>query len=164
MLWNILCVQLLWLLWIVVVFVICLQHSVLSFGKHGLHFPGYLLLDCLTRSLNSILLPLKTSFKLWFLRNFNIGSCWNVVNKIVRSCRPEVLHNKDVLKNFANFTGKHPCHSLFLMRLQAYSFYSFLRATFLKNTSEWLLLFGLLFNRCCCFWNVFFMSGSKWIK
>ena len=159
MLWNILYVKLLWLLWIVVVFIICLQRSVLSFGKHGLHFPGYLVLDCLTRSLNSILLPLRTSFKLWFLRSFNIGSCWNDVNKIVRSCRPEVLHNKNVLKNFANFTGKHPCHSLFLMKLQAHSFYSFLRIIFLQNASEWLLLYGLVFNRCCCFWNVFFMSG-----
>ena len=55
-------------------------------------------LDCLATLLNSILLPLKISFKLWFLRNGNIRSCWNVLNKIFRSCLPKVLHSKGVLK------------------------------------------------------------------
>ena len=31
----------------------------------------------------------------------------------VRSSRPEVLYKKDVLKNFAKFTGKPLCQSLF---------------------------------------------------
>ena len=30
-----------------------------------------------------------------------------------------VLYKKAVLKNFSNFTGKHPCWSLFLIKLQA---------------------------------------------
>ena len=33
--------------------------------------------------------------------------------KSYRSSRPEVLCKKDVLGNFAKFTGKHPCQSLF---------------------------------------------------
>ena len=37
-----------------------------------------------------------------------------------RSSRPEVFCKKDVLKNFAIFTGKHLCHSLFLIKLQAW--------------------------------------------
>ena len=32
---------------------------------------------------------------------------------------PEVFCKKGVLKNFANFTGKHLCWSLFLIKLQA---------------------------------------------
>ena len=56
-------------------------------------------LDCLATLLNSILLKIvKISFKLWFLRNGNIRSCWNVLNKIFRSCLPKVLHSKGVLK------------------------------------------------------------------
>ena len=32
---------------------------------------------------------------------------------------PEVFYKKRVFKNFAKFTGKHLCQSLFLMKLQA---------------------------------------------
>ena len=44
-----------------------------------------------------------------------------------RSSRPEVLCKKDFLKNFAKFTGKHLCHSLFFnkvagLRAQACNF------------------------------------------
>ena len=34
----------------------------------------------------------------------------------------EVFYKKNVLKNFAKFTGKHMCQSLFLMKLQAEAF------------------------------------------
>ena len=37
----------------------------------------------------------------------------------VRSSRPEVFCEKGVLRNFAKFTGKHLCQSLFLIKLQA---------------------------------------------
>ena len=33
---------------------------------------------------------------------------------------PEVFHKKAVLKNFATFTGKHLCWSLFLIKLEAF--------------------------------------------
>ena len=35
-----------------------------------------------------------------------------------RSSRPEMFCKKGVLKNFAIFTGKHLCWSLFLIKLQ----------------------------------------------
>ena len=35
-----------------------------------------------------------------------------------RSSRPEVFCKNGVLKNFATFTGKHLCQSLFLIKLQ----------------------------------------------
>ena len=35
---------------------------------------------------------------------------------IFRSSRPEVLYKKGVLRNFAKFTGKHLCQSLFFNR------------------------------------------------
>ena len=36
-----------------------------------------------------------------------------------RSSRSQMFFKIDVLKNFANFTGKHLCWSLFLIKLQA---------------------------------------------
>ena len=44
---------------------------------------------------------------------------------------PEVFCKKGVLKNFANFTGKHLCWSIFLIMLQALN-----PATFLKRESN----------------------------
>ena len=35
----------------------------------------------------------------------------------------EVFHEKGVLKNFSNFTGKHLCRSLFLAKLQAFGWF-----------------------------------------
>ena len=39
--------------------------------------------------------------------------------EVFRSSRPEVFCKKGVLRNFAKFTGKHLCQSLFLIKLQA---------------------------------------------
>ena len=39
----------------------------------------------------------------------------------LRSSRPEVFCKKVVLKNFAKFTEKHLCQSLFLIKLQAFT-------------------------------------------
>ena len=57
----------------------------------------------------------------------------------------QVFFKIDVLKNFANFTGKHQCWSLFLIKLQAWGrlqhrcfpvkFTRFSRTSFLQNTS-----------------------------
>ena len=41
------------------------------------------------------------------------------VTKKFRSSRPEVFCKKDVCRNFAKFTGKLLCQSLFLIKLQA---------------------------------------------
>ena len=43
-----------------------------------------------------------------------------------RSSRPGVLCKNGVLENFAKFTGKRLCHSLFLIKLQASS-YNFIK-------------------------------------
>ena len=65
---------------------------------------------------------------------------------------PEVFCKKGVLKNFANFTGKHLCWSLFQAcsfikkRLQQWcfpvKFTKFLRTSILKNICERLILFN----------------------
>ena len=39
--------------------------------------------------------------------------------KVNRSGRPEVFCEKAVLRNFAKFTGKHLCQSLFSIKLEA---------------------------------------------
>ena len=49
---------------------------------------------------------------------------------------PELFYIKAVLKNFAIFTGKHLCRSLFLIQNVA----KFSRAPILKNIYEILLL------------------------
>ena len=36
---------------------------------------------------------------------------------MIRSSRPEAFYEKDVLRNFAKFTGKHLCHGLFFNKL-----------------------------------------------
>ena len=46
---------------------------------------------------------------------------------------PEVFRKKDVLKNFKNFTGKHLCWSIFLIKLQTCG-------SVLKNICKRLLL------------------------
>ena len=49
-------------------------------------------------------------------------------NKSKRSSRLQMFFKKGVLKNFANFIGKHLCRSLFLLKLQT------LRLEIFKNT------------------------------
>ena len=71
-----------------------------------------------------------------------------------RSSLPEVLCEKDVLKNFAKFKGKHLCQGLFFTKVfynsikeetlaQVFSseFYEIFKITpFLKEYLRWLLL------------------------
>ena len=45
-----------------------------------------------------------------------------------------MFFKKGVLKNFAVFTEKHLCWSLFLIKLQAFRASKFLRRAFLQNT------------------------------
>ena len=70
---------------------------------------------------------------------------------LFRSSNQRCSVKKDVLKTFANFTGKHLCWSLFLITLQVFEgfpmkrfpikFSKFLRTPVLKNISERLLVF-----------------------
>ena len=72
---------------------------------------------------------------------------------MLRSSRAYVFYKSDVLQNVAKFTEKHVWRSLFLKKLslQLYlkslwrryfpvNFSKLLRATFLQNTSRWVLL------------------------
>ena len=43
-----------------------------------------------------------------------------IKTSLFRSSRSEVFCKKDVLKDFAKFTGKHLCESFFLKSLQLY--------------------------------------------
>ena len=53
-----------------------------------------------------------------------------------RSIRPEVFWKKGVFKNFAKFTGKHLCQSLFF----PVNFAKFLRTPIFTEHLSWLLL------------------------
>ena len=55
-----------------------------------------------------------------------------VISSRSRSSRSQKFFKIGALKNFANFTGKQLCWSLFLIKLQAL----FLRTPFLQNTSS----------------------------
>ena len=76
---------------------------------------------------------------------------------IFRSSRPAVFYKKGVLNNFAKFTGKHLCQSLFFIKLAdlwlatllkkglwhmrcPVNFAKFLRTLFLTEHLRWLLL------------------------
>ena len=54
----------------------------------------------------------------YYLRNISLDTIRinGVTVDEFRSSRPEVFYKKDVLENFAKFTGKHLCQSLFLNR------------------------------------------------
>ena len=67
-----------------------------------------------------------------------------------RSNHQRCSMKKDVLRNFAKFTGKHLCQSLFfkketLAQVFSVNFAKFLRTPFLQNTSGRLLLILLLY-------------------
>ena len=44
-----------------------------------------------------------------------------------RSSRAQIFFKIGVLKTFANFTGKHMCWSLFLIKLQGLQAYNFIK-------------------------------------
>ena len=70
---------------------------------------------------------------------------------LVRSSCPEVFCKKGALRDFAKFTGKHLCQSLFFNKFLKkrlwhmffhVNFVKFLRTPFLTEHLRWLLLFG----------------------
>ena len=79
-------------------------------------------------------------------------------SSIFRNCRPEVFCKKGVLSNFAKFTGKHLCYSLFFHKVAGLrpatllkkrlrhrcfplNFAKLLRTPFLTEYLCWLLLY-----------------------
>ena len=78
-----------------------------------------------------------------------------------RSSRPEVFYKEGVLRTFAKFLGKHPCQSLFLIKLQFFLWilWNFYEHLFSQNTSSGCFFslskqFPLLLY--CFFWMQFF--------
>ena len=77
---------------------------------------------------NEILFEKKPSLhkKFWSIYCQVLGVTWpNFTNKISEKYYEQVFHKKAVLKNFAIFTEKHPCWSLFLNKksgLQSWNF------------------------------------------
>ena len=73
-------------------------------------------------------------------RNLHTFVCFYVQKQSSRGVLP-----KSVLRNFAKFTGKHLCQTLFLNkelwhRCFPVNFAKFLKSSFLHNTSGWLFL------------------------
>ena len=65
---------------------------------------------------------------------------WNGL-VIVRSSRPEVFCKKDVLKNFAKFTGKHLCQRLFFNKVADWRFFiEYLRWLLLNSRESYKIL------------------------
>ena len=107
------------------------------------------------------------SLKMWHLRaNFLTkllqNDCYKSCFSTYRSSLTEVFCKKGALGNFAKFTGKHLCHSLFFnkfaeLRPEAYNFIKkrdqntdvvakFLRTLFLTEHIWWLLVNLFLLN------------------
>ena len=72
---------------------------------------------------------------------FDYSVCFH--HNILRSRQRRCSIKEGVLKNFATFTGKHLCQSLFFNKvagLSTVNFEKFLRTTFLTEDLRWLLL------------------------
>ena len=97
------------------------------------------------------------------LQQFKKG-CISSTYKKVQKQPPQEFYKKDIFEHFAKFTGKHLCQSLFFKRLQAWglqfyqkrnsdsglfpvNFAKFSKTTFLKKTSERLLLMAANLRR-----------------
>ena len=84
-------------------------------------------LNTLITELLELYYPFRLFIKILFLKDtlyvnlavFDMTCCCEitVVGIIVRSSRSEVFCNKDVLRNFAKFTGNHLCQSLFFNKV-----------------------------------------------
>ena len=84
---------------------------------------------------NSRIRTLLTQCKLGFFVSVTYWESAYV--SICRDSRPEVFCKKDVLRNFAKFTGKHLCQSVFLIKLQA----GLQQKTFLAQNGQCFLYF-----------------------
>ena len=129
------------------------------------HFSPYFVLSSKTTPLPlscfkiTSCLFLRQLFITVFVRNFDLAifitcmSKFDIQSTNDRNSRPEVFCKKVVLRNFAKFTGKHLCQSLFFNKVAGLksptllkkrlwhrcfpvNFAKFLRTPFLQNTSD----------------------------
>ena len=97
----------------------------------NLFFPWLLVFYCLTDAFVFVLFTSSTSHP----------------HPLCRSSRSQMFFKIGALKTFTNFTGKHLCWSLFLIKFQA----RFLRTPFFTEHLQWLLLSILLFMNVSSF-------------
>ena len=113
-------------------------------------------------------------FKYQFCRNIKLNVqlhsvtlCYKPIGceSLLRSSHPEVFCKKGVLRNFAKFTGKHLCRSLFLIKLQAsgdcfwVNFRNLLAYSRGWLSTIWTLSFIFLQN---WYWNIFMTLQKLW--
>ena len=67
--------------------------------------------------LRMIYLTRKTQWNYLWIMLFNQKVIFSIKKNSVTSSPPEVFCQKDVLRNFAKFTGKHLCQSLFFNKV-----------------------------------------------
>ena len=87
-----------------------------------------------------------TSYPFYFISKIRLQ--YSKLLLTVRSSHPEVFCKKGILRNFAKFTGKHLCRSLFLNKVAGLrqwcclpvNFAKFLRTPFIIEHLWWLLL------------------------
>ena len=90
---------------------------------------------------------IKRSKVVFYYYSGKFNSKYNFCRKIYKSSHQRCSVRKGVLRNFAKFTGKQLCQSLW-ERCFPVNFAKFLRTTFLQNTSRRLLLnIGSVFRR-----------------
>ena len=82
-----------------------------------------------------------------------------------RSSRPEMFCRKGFLRNFAKFTGKHLCLSLFLNKVSGLRPVTLLKkrlwpVTLLKKRL-WHMCFPVIFKKCLR--TPFFMTHLRWL-
>ena len=104
-------------------------------------------------------LTYSSIFKVYFKKSFATAKASLVfIKSRYRSSRSQMFFKIGVLKNFAMFTGKHLCWSLFLIKLQAFRCFSvniakLLKAVFYKTpplAAPANVLFGIIFSKRCC--------------
>ena len=105
-------------------------------------------------------LTYSSVFKTYFMKSFAATKASLIFMKNrCRSSRSQMFFKISILKNFAMFTGKHLCWSLFLIKLQAFRFFlvniaELLRTTFFYRTPPVAasadVLFYIIFSKRRC--------------
>ena len=109
---------------------------------------------------NGLIRKTRINFKIYDVKDWtkiNYNAHIAHISRVKRSSRPDVFCEKDVLRNFAKFTGKHLCQSPFFNKVAALrratllkkrlwhrcfpvNFAKFLRTPFFTEHLWWLLL------------------------
>ena len=88
------------------------------------------------------------------------GWLFSLISRICRSSHRRYSVKKGVLKDFANFTGKHLCRSLFLIKLQAFRPANLLKRYF--NTGNFLWNLRNFYEHL--FWRTSTLAASRYFS